>query len=128
MSRLIGGSIALVLAGVVACKGDPTGDLRNGVDHLIATPSAIFLSRGVTTNVLIEAVDEQGNREGARFSLDQVSPLIDVEVDSSFGRVLNNAGELVFPDKPTRLRYAVSPAAAEGDASFTVRAGGHEIT
>jgi hypothetical protein len=128
MNRVIGRSVVLVLAGVVACQGDPTSDLRNGVDHLIATPSAIFLSRGVTTNVLIEALDEQGNRQGTHFTVDQVSALIDVAVDSSFGRIVNNEGDLVFPDAPTRLRYSVSPAAPVGDASFVVRAGGHEIT
>lgn len=128
MNRVTGTAVTLVLAGIVACKGDPTSDLRNGVDHLIATPSAIFLGPGVTTNVLIEAVDEQGNRQGTRFSLDQVSALIDVTVDSSFGRVLDNDGNLVFPDAPTRLRYAVSPAAPLGDASFTVRGGGKEIS
>lgn len=127
MNRVIGRSIGLVLA-VVACKGDPTGDLRNGIDHLIATPSAIFLSRGVTTNVLIEAVDDQGNREGTKFTLEQVSPLIDVQVDSTFGRYVNNDGDLVFPDKPTRLRFAVSPISLVGDASFVVRASGREIT
>jgi hypothetical protein len=120
--------MTLVLAGVVACKGDPTGDLRNGVDHLIATPGAIFLTPGATTNVLIEAVDEQGNRQGTRFTLDQVSALINVVVDSGFGRVVDNDGNLVFPDAPTRLRFAVSPAAPVGDASFKVRAGGKEIT
>lgn len=128
MNRVTRTGGMLVLAGVVACSGDPTSDLRNGVDHLIATPGAIFLTPGTTTNVLIEAVDEQGNRQGTRFSLGQVSALIDVAVDSSFGRVVDNDGNLVFPDTPTRLRYAVSPAAAVGDASFTVRAGGKEIT
>lgn len=127
MKRVTRRSIALVLA-VVACKGDPTGDLRNGVDHLIATPSAIFLSGGLPTNVLIEAVDEQGNREGTTFSLGTVSPIVDVVVDTTFGRIVNNAGDLVFPDKPTRLRYSVSPVAPTGSGSFTVRAGGHEIT
>jgi hypothetical protein len=117
----------LVLAGLAGCKGDPTGDLRNGVDHLIATPSAIFLAPGASTNVTVEALDEQGNRQGTRFTLDAISPLISVVEDSSFNRIVDNDGNLVFPKNPTRLRYAVTPVATVGDASFTVRASGKEI-
>jgi hypothetical protein len=118
----------MLVAGLAACKGDPTGDLRNGVDHLLATPSAIFLTRGAVTNVTVEAVDEQGNRQGTRFTLDAVSPSIRVVEDSNFNLVYDAHGNLVFPDKPTRLRYAVSPLAPSGDASFVVRASGKEIT
>jgi pre-peptidase len=128
MKRVTRRSMALVLAGVAACKGDPTGDLRNGVDHLVATPSAIFLSPGASTNVLIEAVDEQGNREGTRFSLGVVSPEINVVIDSGFNQVVDNNGNFVLPDEPTRLRYIVTPEAPVGDASFEVKAGGHSIT
>ena len=127
MSRATGRSIILV-AGLAACSGDPTGDLRNGVDHLLATPSAIFLTRGAVTNVTVEAVDEQGNRQGTRFTLGAVSPMIRVVEDSSFNLIYDSHGNLVFPEKPTRLRYAVSPLASAGDASFVVRAGGREIT
>lgn len=127
MKRVTRRGMALVLAGAVACKGDPTGDLRNGVDHLIATPSAIFLSRGGVTNVLVEAVDEQGNREGTPFTLANVSPEIAVVVDSSFNEVVDNDGNVGLPKAPTRLRYAVSPIAPVGNASFEVRAGGHSI-
>jgi hypothetical protein len=127
MSRATGRSIILV-AGLAACNGDPTGDLRNGVDHLSATPSAIFLTRGAVTNVTVEAVDEQGNRQGTRFTLGTVSPTIRVVEDSSFNLIYDSHGNLVFPEKPTRLRYAVSPLASAGDASFVVRAGGREIT
>src|SRR5512143_2309920 len=128
MKRVTRRSMALVLAGVAACKGDPTGDLRNGVDHLVATPSAIFLRPGASTNVLIEAVDEQGNREGTHFSLGVVSPEINVVIDSGFNQVVDNNGNFVLPDEPTRLRYIVTPEAPVGDASFEVQAGGHSIT
>jgi len=118
----------ILVAGLAACKGDPTGDLRNGVDHLIATPSAIFLSRGAVTNVTVEAVDEQGNRQGTRFTLGAVSPEINVVEDSTFNLVFDPQGNLVLPDNPTRFRYDVTPVASAGAASFVVQAGGKEIT
>jgi hypothetical protein len=127
MNRATRRSIILV-AGLAACNGDPTGDLRNGVDHLIATPGAIFLTRGAVTSVTVEAVDEQGNRQGTRFTLGAVSPSIMVVEDSTFNLIYDKNGNLVFPEKPTRLRYAVSPLAVSGEASFVVRAGGKEIT
>lgn len=118
----------ILVAGLAACNGDPTGDLRNGVDHLIATPSAIFLSPGTVTNVTVEAVDEQGNRQGTRFTLGTVSPSIKVEEDTTFNLVYDENGRLVRPENPTRLRYQVSPLAGSGDASFVVRAGGKELS
>ncbi|HSB55881.1 MAG TPA: hypothetical protein VLD58_16075 [Gemmatimonadales bacterium] len=127
MKRVTRRSMALVLAGVAACKGDPTGELRNGVDHLVATPSAIFLTPGTSTNVLVEAVDEQGNREGTHFTLGTVSPEIDVAIDSSFGHIIDNNGNFVLPETVTRLQYVVSPAAAVGNASFEVKAAGKSI-
>jgi hypothetical protein len=57
-----------------------------------------------------------------------VSPLIRVVEDSTFNLVYDQHGNLGFPDKPTRLRYAVSPLASSGDAAFVVRAGGKEIS
>src|SRR5512147_637419 len=101
MKRVTRRSMALVLAGVAACKGDPTGELRNGVDHLVATPSAIFLTPGTSTNVLVEAVDEQGNRESTHFTLGTVSPEIDVAIDSSFGHIIDNNGNFVLPETVT---------------------------
>jgi hypothetical protein len=128
MKRVTRRSLTLVLAGVMACKGDPTGELRNGVDHLVATPSALFLSPGASTNVLVEAVDEQGNREGTHFTLGTVSPEITVSIDSTFGHIIDNNGNFVLPEILTRLQFLVQPAAAVGSASFEVRAAGKSIT
>ncbi|MFN8650785.1 MAG: hypothetical protein U0133_02635 [Gemmatimonadales bacterium] len=127
MERVHVGGLALVLAGVLGCKGDPTGDLRNGVDHLTATPSAIFLGPTGSNNVVIQAVDEQGNPETVRFTLGEVSPELDVVVDSAFNQVVDNNGTIGLPTKATRIRYIVTPTAGVGDAAFEVKADGHSI-
>lgn len=127
MERVHVGGLALVLAGVLGCKGDPTGDLRNGVDHLTATPSAIFLGPTGSNNIVVQAVDEQGNPEAVRFTLGDVSPELDVVVDSAFNQVVDNDGNIGLPVKATRIRYIVAPNTGVGDASFEVRAEGHSI-
>lgn len=127
MERVHVGGLALVLAVAVGCKGDPTGDLRNGVDHLTASPSAIFLAPGSTNNIVIQAVDEQGNPEAVRFSLGDVSPEIAVTVDSQYNQVVDNNGNFGLPAKATRIRYVVTPTAGVGDAAFEVTAEGHSI-
>ena len=45
MNRVTRGMVVLAAAlATVSCSGDPTASLRNGIDHLIATPAAIFLA------------------------------------------------------------------------------------
>lgn len=128
MKPVLRRSVALVLAGVAACKGDPTGDLRNGIDQLVATPSVMFLSTGASNTVVVEALDGQGNREATRFSLENVSAGLEVTVDSSFNQVVDNDGNITLPAKATRIRYIVQATAGVGTASFDVSGGGHTTT
>lgn len=128
MNRAIRRSMILVAAGVAACNGDPTGDLRNGVDHLIAAPTALFLSPGGSTNVIVEAVDEQGNRQGTGFSIGSVAPGINVVEDLAFNPIFDEDGNLIPRKRPTRVRYIVTPDAPSGSSSFVIRAGGKELT
>jgi hypothetical protein len=128
MNRAIRRSMILVAAGVAACNGDPTGDLRNGIDHLVAAPTALFLSPGGSTNVIVEAVDEQGNRQGASFTIGSVSPGINVVEDLGFNPIYDKDGNLVPRSSPTRVRYVVTPDAPSGSTGFVIRAGGKELT
>lgn len=128
MNRVTRGTVVLAAAlGVLSCKGDPTSDLRNGIDHLIATPTALYVGNQTTQNVIVEAVDEQGNRLGANFSLGTVGAGITVVEDDSFNLVYNNKGELVQPDNPTRFRFRVT-ADQYVTSQFVVNAGGKSIT
>jgi hypothetical protein len=128
MNRVTRGSVVLAAALVaMSCEGDPTGDLRNGVDHLVATPSALYVGNNQTATVLVEALDAQGNRLEAKFELGTVGAGISVVEDDSFNLVYNNKGELVKPSKWTRAQYEVT-ANQYVATSFEVSAGGESLT
>jgi hypothetical protein len=128
MNRVIRGTVVLAAAlGAISCKGDPTGDLRNGVDHLIATPSALYIDNAGTENVVVEAVDEQGNRVASSFQLGTVGAGITVARDNSYNQVYDKNGNLVQPSTPTRVQYNVT-ADLYTASQFVVSAGGKSIT
>ncbi len=129
MNRVTRGTVFLAAAvAMVSCKGDPTGDLRGGIDHLIAKPGAIFLHPDSSKNVLIEALDKQGNRLAATFTLGSVSAGITVVPDDSFNLVYDTKGQLVPPTNWTRIQYIVSGASNDANSGFVVSAGGKSIT
>jgi hypothetical protein len=129
MNRVTRGTVVLAAAiAMISCKGDPTGDLRNGIDHLVALPGAVFLRNDSTKSVLVEAVDKQGNRLGTTFSLGNVAAGITVIPDDSFNLVYDTKGNLVPPKNWTRIQYKVTGAANDDNASFVVTAGGKSLT
>jgi hypothetical protein len=130
MNRVTRGTVVLAAAVVamVSCKGDPTGDLRNGIDHLIAKPGAIFIGPDSTKSVLVEAVDKQGNRLATTFSLGNVGAGISVVPDDSFNLVYNTSGQLVPPKNWTRIQYKVTGVVNDASSSFVVTAAGKSIT
>jgi hypothetical protein len=44
-----------------SCSGDPTDTYRGEAVDVVATPTALFLERGQTKQVIVEVIDEQGN-------------------------------------------------------------------
>ena len=44
-----------------SCSGDPTDTFRGEPTDILATPTAVFLERGETKQVLVRVVDDQGN-------------------------------------------------------------------
>ncbi|MFN8652365.1 MAG: hypothetical protein U0133_10715 [Gemmatimonadales bacterium] len=118
----------LVLAGLVSCKGDPTGDLRNGTDHLLASPSSVFVTEGTTKFVVITAVDEQGNSVAAKFGDPQGAGAgVTVTRDLTYQPVYDDKGNLVAPKEVTSARYIVEAVANTANTSFTVSAGGKSV-
>jgi len=118
----------LVLAGLLSCKGDPTGDLRNGTDHLNADPTSLFVRQDSSKFVVITAVDEQGNAVAAKFSDAQgLGPGITVVKDPTFAPVYNSKGELVPPSEVVATRYIVTATANTANSSFDVTADGKTI-
>lgn len=129
MNRVTRGTVVLAVAlTALSCKGDPTDSLRNGVDHLIATPSAVFLVPNETFTILVEAVDEQGNRQGTTFNLGTVGAGITVVEDDSFNLVFDKNGNQVKPKSWPRVQYEITATDNIANTSFTVSAGGKSLT
>jgi hypothetical protein len=127
MNRVLRSSVVLAAAvgAFASCKGDPTEDLRQGVDHLVANPSVLFVDEGLSQNVIVEAVDAQGNQVGTQFNLVNPGTGITVVRDTTFNPVY--AGEkLTAPGTVTRARFIVT-ALQQVSTSFTVGAGGRTI-
>ena len=129
MNRVTRGTVVLAVAlAALSCKGDPTDSLRNGVDHLVATPSSVFLVPGESFGILVEAVDEQGNRQGTSFNLGTVGAGITVVEDDSFNLVFDKNGNQVKPKSWPRVQYVVTANANTANSSFVVSAGGKNLT
>jgi hypothetical protein len=60
MKRSMFGVLALV-AGMSACKGDPTSSLRDEVVGVVSDPTSLFIAQGDSAAVIVSAVDGQGN-------------------------------------------------------------------
>jgi hypothetical protein len=60
MKRSMFGVLALV-AGMSACKGDPTSSLRDEVVGIVSDPTSLFIVQGDSAAVIVTAVDGQGN-------------------------------------------------------------------
>ncbi len=130
MNRVTRGTVVLAAAlAALSCKGDPTDSLRNGIDHLVARPSALFVSASPdsTELVLVEAVDDQGNRQATTFSVDAVGAGITAVVDDSFNLVQDDNGDFSKAKPWPRERFKVKAAGNTANSSFTVRAGGKTL-
>jgi hypothetical protein len=110
----------------VGCNGDPTSDLRNGIDHLTAAPSQLFLEPGTTKTVEVAGVDEQGNPLDLSFVVTPASSAITVKRDSTFHPIFINDTLLTVPPTATRWRFIVG-GVSYANTSFTIRSEGKEI-
>jgi hypothetical protein len=119
----------LALTSILGCAADPTGDLHGGPDHLVATPSTLYVGNGTTATVIVSSVDEQGNQveDDFRLAPADVGANISVSLDTTYSRVRNEAGVLVPDPHATRVRYNITTNAYV-ESEFTVRAGGRSIT
>jgi hypothetical protein len=128
MNRVTRGTVVLAAALVVmSCAGDPMGDLQNGADHLVATPSVLYLNSGANSAVVVEVVDKQGNHLESSFAIEDFDAGLDVQEDTLYNNVYNNKGVLVQPSKWTRARFLITATAGSGDLGFTVKADGKSL-
>jgi hypothetical protein len=118
--------VPITLLMAVGCNGDPTSDLRNGIDHLTAAPSQLFLEPGTTKTVEVAGVDEQGNPLDLSFVVTPASSAITVKRDSSFHPVFINDTLLTVPPTATRWRFIVT-GVSYANTSFKIASEGKEI-
>ena len=85
MKRLDFRSVVVVLlAAAAGCKGDPTADLRTGVNSLSLIPDLMFIEEGTTKPFEVIVRDQQLNPVAASVEVTSLSPaIVTVEVDSS---------------------------------------------
>jgi hypothetical protein len=117
-------SVSLVL--LVACSGDPTGSLRNGVEKLNPSPSQMFLQQGKTGTVTVSATDGQGNQVETAFAIKSTGPGISVDRDPTFRPVFVNDSQLAPPATDAMFRYRVTANDLVG-SSFTITAEGKDV-
>jgi hypothetical protein len=127
MKRLLFGMTPLLmLVGVVGCNSDSFGDLQNGMDHLEATPTQLFIELGATKTVVVGGVDAQGNPQEAHYDVTAVGTGISVERDTTFRPIYVNDSVLQVPDQSPTFRFIVTGNAYTA-TSFTVTGGGKQI-
>src|SRR5688572_32881209 len=84
MNRFRSGLVPLfALLAAVGCSSEPTGDLRNGIDHLEARPTQLFLEVGQIKTVEVGDVDAQGNPLDFAYEVTNTGTGISVRRDSS---------------------------------------------
>jgi hypothetical protein len=118
------GPITLLLA--VGCSGDPTSDLQNGLDHLTASPTQLFVEPGNSKTVEVTGVDGQGNPLELSFVVTPASSAITVKRDSTFHPVYVNDTLLAVPPVATRWRFIVT-GVTYAKTAFTIKSEGDSL-
>ena len=113
---MCGGILLASLAGMLACSGDPTGDLVGKNITIQANPTSLFLAQGDTKAVLVTVVDEQGNQQALTGLQPTATGGVTVLEDSSYQTT--SAGAL-----PTTRRLLVT-GSAPGAATVSITANG----
>lgn len=127
MNRLIlCSAVATSLIYLAACSGDPTGDLRAGVEKLNPSPSQMFLEQGKTGTVVVTATDGQGNQIETAFTLKNIGAGISVDRDPTFRPVFVNDTQLAPPATDAMFRFRVT-ANDLVSSTFTITADGKDV-
>jgi hypothetical protein len=103
-----------------ACSGDPTDSFRGSVAEVTARPTSLFIERGQTKQVVVSAVDEQGNPLLDDISVSGGAGLTIVE-DTTYLQTTTNP-------QPVKTEKAFNVTANDlTSTSFTVSAGGKSV-
>jgi hypothetical protein len=113
---MCGGILLASLAGMLACSGDPTGDLVGKDLTIQSDPTSLFEAQGETKAVLVTVQDAQGNQQAITDFVPTATGGVTVVEDSSYQPT--SAGAL-----PTTRRLLVT-GSAPGAATVSVAANG----
>jgi hypothetical protein len=106
---MCGGFLLAAATGMLACSGDPTGDLVGTGAAISATPSSLFMAQGETKAVTISVLDAQGNGlEITDFQAAPGSAAVAVVEDSTY--LVTNAGAPLSTSRRVNIT-GQSPAA-----------------
>ena len=99
MNRFRSGLVPLfaVLA-AVGCSSEPTGDLRDTPPELQASPTQLFLEVGETKEVIVGAVDGQGNPLEFNYQVTETGTGISVRRDSTYLPIFVDDSTLQAPE------------------------------
>jgi hypothetical protein len=117
-------AFALLLA--AACS-DSFSDGQGDLDHLVASPTQVFLEIGQTKTVDVSGLDAQGNPLTLAYEVTSPGNGIDVRRDSTFLPVYVDDSTLQVPPAGERFRFRVT-GTSYTTTSFTVTAAGEEVT
>ena len=127
MNRFRSGLVPLfALAALFGCNSEPTEDLRGGPSQLVANPSQLFIEVGETKEVIVGAVDGQGNPLDFNYEVTETGTGIAVKRDSSFLPIFVDDSTLQAPAEAPRFKFLVT-GSTYTSTSFTVSAGGLDL-
>ncbi len=122
MKRILRGAVLFALTAALGACGTEPDEFADGTpDHIVAEPTAVFISRTDSQNVRIRVVDQQGTSMLQPISITGVGAGIHVRPDSAF-RPIFHGDTLVFNPTTTELRVWVSTTEL-ANSSFTITSG-----
>jgi hypothetical protein len=124
MNRLLFGAVVLALSLPALSCGDPTSNLRGGVAQVTAEPTSVFLTQGLTTQITVRVLDEQGNELADPVTFTNPNPAnVTVAEDPTFlVGTDTTAPDAPIPSK-TRTRLLITGVAVD-TGHITVSSGG----
>lgn len=117
--RMVG---VVLLAAAVGCEGDPTADLRTGVNSLSLIPDLMFIEQGTSKPFEVIVRDQQLNPVAASVEVTSLSPtVVTVEVDESVPSADNaHHNFLVDAIGPGQAMLVATAAGVSDTATITV--------
>jgi len=114
--------VVVLLAAAAGCKGDPTADLRTGVNSLALNPDLMFIDEGTTKAFEVVPRDQQLNPVAAQITVTSLDPnVITVAIDTTVPSADNaHFDYVVTAIAPGQTRIVASSGGISDTASVTV--------